>query len=282
MIEQSLDLDQEAIAALEEQRSFLSRSVADLEREHDAGDLDDLDYMALRGDYAARLASIDRALSEGRAVLTPPRASRNPRRTVAVVSAVVVFAIACGLVVAQLAGRRTAGATISGDVRASARDQLARCLSELMGPNSQPSSVIQCYEKVLQRDPGNIEARTYRAGLGIMVNQDLNGLNDLIAVATSNPNYPDVHAFLAVAFYRLGRADSALAELKKLDSLNPTPLMRDLVSSLRTQLESPTSTSTTTPASSATTTTPASPVTTTTPASPASTTTPVPTTTAPP
>ena len=37
-------LDPDALAVLEEQRSFLRRSLADLEREHDAGDLDDDDF----------------------------------------------------------------------------------------------------------------------------------------------------------------------------------------------------------------------------------------------
>lgn len=243
--EGTVALDPDALAALEDQRSFLRRSISDLQREHEAGDLDEADFRVLSEDYAARLASVERAVSEGRAVFAAARARRNPRQTVAVISAVVVFAVACGLIVAQLAGRRTAGATISGNPSASARAQLATCLSELIGANSQPASVISCYDKVLQRDPGNIEARTYRAGLGVMINQDLNGINDLISVATSNPDYPDVHAFLAVAFYRLGRPDSALAELKKLDSLNPTPLMRDLVSGLRAQLEPSSSTTTT-------------------------------------
>lgn len=253
--ETTVALDPDALAALEEQRSFLRRSMSDLRREHEAGDLDEADYLALSDDYTARLASVDRAVSEGRAVFSAAHTPRSRRRTAAVVSGVVVFAVVCGLIVAQLAGRRTAGATITGNPSASTRAQLATCLSGLMGANSQSAPVIGCYEKVLQRDPGNVEARTYRAGLGVMINQDLNGLNDLIAVATSNPSYPDVHAFLAVAFYRLGRADSALAELKKLDSLNPTPLMRDLVSGLRAQLDPSASSATTStpPASTATT-----------------------------
>ncbi len=40
-----VDLDQ--LAEREEERRFLLRSLADLEREHDAGDIDDADYATL-------------------------------------------------------------------------------------------------------------------------------------------------------------------------------------------------------------------------------------------
>ena len=44
-----------------DQREFLLRSLEDLEREHDAGDLDDADYAALKDDYTARAAAVLRA-----------------------------------------------------------------------------------------------------------------------------------------------------------------------------------------------------------------------------
>ncbi|HYZ97739.1 MAG TPA: hypothetical protein VE575_03240, partial [Acidimicrobiales bacterium] len=55
-------LDPDALAALEEQRDFLLRSLEDLEREHDAGDVDDHDYAALKDDYTARAARTIRAI----------------------------------------------------------------------------------------------------------------------------------------------------------------------------------------------------------------------------
>lgn len=47
-------LDPDALADLEEQRDLLLRSLDDLEREHEAGDLDTADYEALRDDYTRR------------------------------------------------------------------------------------------------------------------------------------------------------------------------------------------------------------------------------------
>ncbi len=52
------------LAELEEERRYLLRSLVDLDREHDAGDVDDLDYQTLKDGYtvrAVRRAASDRA-----------------------------------------------------------------------------------------------------------------------------------------------------------------------------------------------------------------------------
>jgi hypothetical protein len=55
-------LPSDAIRELEEERDFLLRSLHDLEAEHDAGDIDDLDYQTLKDDYTTRAAATLRAL----------------------------------------------------------------------------------------------------------------------------------------------------------------------------------------------------------------------------
>ena len=60
-------MDPDRLASLEEERRFLLRSLADLEREHDAGDVDEPDYRELRDGYTARTAAILRAIESGRA-----------------------------------------------------------------------------------------------------------------------------------------------------------------------------------------------------------------------
>ena len=237
-------LDPDALAALEEQRAFLARSLLDLDRERAAGDLDDADYHALHDDYELRLTAVRAALADGKAAFDANRRPPNPRRTAAIVAAVVLFAVACGFVVANLAGRRGTGEEVSGETRLSTREQLAECLSK--GFAGAVDDTIRCYDAVLVRDPANVEAKTYRAGLQVMAKADASGVNQLIDVAKTNPDYPDVHAFLAVAFDLLGRPDSALAELHKLDGLNPTPLVLDLTSELRSRLEASTTTTTST------------------------------------
>jgi hypothetical protein len=64
-VEHARSLDPDTLAVLDEQRDFLLRSLADLEREHEAGDVDDHDYVTLKDDYTARAARTIRAI-EGR------------------------------------------------------------------------------------------------------------------------------------------------------------------------------------------------------------------------
>src|SRR5437016_4720174 len=116
-------LDPDALAVLEEQRSFLKRSLDDLEREHDAGDLEAEDYEVLKHDYEKRLASVERAVSEGKAELASARPDARPGRRAVVVTAVVLFALVCGFVVARLAGPRETGGSITGEITKTARER---------------------------------------------------------------------------------------------------------------------------------------------------------------
>lgn len=52
----------ESLESLQDDCAHLLASLEDLEREHDAGDLDDADYEALKDDYTARAAEVLRAL----------------------------------------------------------------------------------------------------------------------------------------------------------------------------------------------------------------------------
>ena len=60
-------IDPDALAALVDERDFLLRSLEDLEREHDAGDVDDHDYETLKDDYTARAARAIRAVESHQA-----------------------------------------------------------------------------------------------------------------------------------------------------------------------------------------------------------------------
>ena len=76
------------LAELEEERRFLLRSLADLEREHDAGDIDDVDYATLRDGYTVRAAAVLREIDGGHANL-PAKARRRWGRTLAIAAVVV-------------------------------------------------------------------------------------------------------------------------------------------------------------------------------------------------
>jgi cytochrome c-type biogenesis protein CcmH/NrfG len=225
-------LDPDALAVLEEQRSFLERSLADLEREHEAGDLETEDYDVLKHDYEARLGSVSRAIDEGKAELVAARASARPARTALIVSAVVVFALVCGFAVARSAGRREAGGSITGEITKTARERNTECLSQ---GQTAPADAVKCYTSVLKDAPNNVEALTYRGWIRY-TSGDAQGLTDLRQAVMADGTYPDVHAFLAVVLFQAGCASDAANEITRLDSLNPSPLMTQLVADLRTQI----------------------------------------------
>ena len=68
-------MNPDALAALEEQRDFLLRSLRDLETEFAAGDVDDHDYRTLKDDYTVRAAAVLRAIDDGRAASPRPMPS---------------------------------------------------------------------------------------------------------------------------------------------------------------------------------------------------------------
>jgi cytochrome c-type biogenesis protein CcmH/NrfG len=238
-------LDHDALAALEEQRKFLRRSLADLEREHDAGDLEPEDYDVLRDDYTVRLSSVSRAIDDGKAELSTVSSPRSRRQNALTVAAVAVFAIVCGVVVAHSAGRRDAGATITGEISKTARDRNTECLQ--MASQQQNDAAVKCYTSVLADNPGNVEALTYR-GWVRFTGGDAQGVSDLRQAVMLDGSYPDVHAFLAIVLFQAGCASDAKAELTRLDALNPSELINQQItqSGLRNRIDQALSAPTTT------------------------------------
>jgi tetratricopeptide (TPR) repeat protein len=236
-------LDPDALAALEEQRRFLLRSLEDLEREHEAGDVDDVDYETLKDDYTARAARTIRSIESHHARLAEARAPRNWRRLLVTVAVVGAFALLAGVVVAQAAGRRGAGDTITGDVRSTTRSRLDEALQ--LASQQQYDQAIALYDDVLADQPDNVEAMTYKGWIQYQ-SGDGQGVVTLIDAAELDPEYPAVHAFLAVAFERLGRPETAQLELDRLDALDPPPEFRELTAPLRARLASAATTTTTT------------------------------------
>ncbi len=218
---------------LEAEREFLLSSLEDLDREHDAGDIDDEDYAALRDDYTARAARVLRAIEAGAAPVAPAP-PRDRRRTVGLTALVALFAVVAGVLVAQSVGRRDPGDTATGGVRQSVTEKLNEA-GRLIATDSQ--AAIDLYGEVLEVDPDNAEALTYRGWAQYLAGQSGPGLSSLIQAATANPRYPDVHAFLAIVFYRNDLLDEAGRELDRLDALDPPAQIRELTSGLRDKVD---------------------------------------------
>jgi tetratricopeptide (TPR) repeat protein len=240
--------EEAALEALEEERDFLLRSLDDLERELAAGDVDEHDYRALKDDYTARAARTIRAiqLHRARARATRTRGTRSWRRLVGTVAAVAAFAVLAGVLVAQASGRREADDPLTGEIRQTTRAQLAEALS--LAGEGRYDEAIGVYDDLLDEQPDNVEALTYR-GWAQFLSGDSAGVESLIAATEADPEYPDTHAFLAIILERAGRTEAALAELERLDALDPPPVVLQMVAPLRERLEaqSTASPSTTTP-----------------------------------
>lgn len=224
----------DALAALEDQRDFLLRSLEDLERERAAGDVDELDHTALRDDYTARAAAVLRAIEAGRA--RPPRTRPRPgRRTVLTVVAVLVFAGLAGLLVAQASGRRDTGEFSSGDIRQSVTEKLNEA-GQRFGEGDAEAAVA-LYDEVLVDQPTNAEALTYKGWLLTLEGEVDQGLTSLLDAATVDPDYPDVHAFLAIVFFNNGLVAQADRQLEILESLDPPPIVAELTAGLRARVD---------------------------------------------
>jgi tetratricopeptide (TPR) repeat protein len=228
-------LDPDVLAALGDQRDFLLRSLGDLEREHDAGDVDDHDYETLRDDYTARAAQTIRALESHHARVAAARRPRSWRRLAGTVAVVAAFAVLAGVLVANASGRREAGDALTGEIRQSTRIQLAAALS--LASEQRYDEAIDIYDEVLAEQPAHVEALTYK-GWYQFLSGDSAGIDTLIEATEADPDFPDTHAFLAVILERAGRTDAALLELDRLEALDPPPQMTQLVAGLRERLES--------------------------------------------
>lgn len=220
---------------LEEQRDFLLQSLEDLEREHAAGDVDEHDYLALKDDYTARAAAVLRALDAHTAPVPLSVAPRSWRRTLLVGLGVLAFAALAGVLMAQALGRRDAGEVATGDIRQSVTEKLNE--AGRRGSAGDTAAAIALYDEVLADDPTNAEALTYKGWMLTLSGDAADGLTTLIDAATRHPKYPDVHAFLAIVFFRNGLVEQADRELDRLDALDPPPAIAELTAGLRAQVD---------------------------------------------
>ena len=225
---------------LNEERRFLLGSIRDLEREHEVGDVAPDDFYALRDGYVARAAAVLREIDGDEVGQESPRARSWVRRLV-IVAATLAVAIALGIFVAQSAGQRLPGQSLTGGQPA---DEVAVQLAEgrrLLNLRQFDESVA-VYEHVQQLEPGNIEATTYLAWLSVLTADDVGdavgvqkGIRLLAEATRLDETYADPHCLLAIALHNFtGDSDPTLvqSEAEKCLALNPpadiVPLIEEL------------------------------------------------------
>ena len=240
-------MDELARRNLEEQRDFLLASLRDLERERQAGDVDDADYEALRSSYTARAADIIRRLDDAASVTTNdevPKKRPVPRRLVGVL---VVLAIAAGLgvFVARQSGQRLPGETASGGIADSTANKLAQARQLNF---VDPITAINIYSDVLKVDPDNVEALTYRSWLLALTARDAEQSVRDAAIQTAilglgratllDDSYPDAHCFLGIVSFRFANdVTTAKTELAKCQAADPPAQVKSFVDAVVAELD---------------------------------------------
>lgn len=234
--------------------AFLLQSLRDLEREHDAGDLDDDDYEALRDDYTARAAAALRAEQRGAAPPVPAAPRRSPGQWVLIVAGIVGFAVLAGVLVAQASGQRQAGEGVTGEVTQTPTQAAGECINltvEMQQGTKGPDDAIACYEQVLEDDPDNAVARTYLGwtlyltarrfssslGQEELVELYVQARRQLDLAVEADPAYADARAFLVVLAVNEGRYEEAAEQLAAFDDLDAPADMANLVDGVRAEIE---------------------------------------------
>ena len=213
-------LDFDELARLEEERRFLLRSLDDLEREHDAGDIDEADYHTLKDDYTRRAVTVLRAIEAGKASFAPH--PRRAGRTAIIVVGVALVAVLGGVLMARAAGLRLPGQSASGTISQNSNDLLVEARGLLA--SGKPLDAIKLYDQVLTLQPDNAEALAYRGWL-LYQTGDADLLSEgkqLIASAVAaDPKYPDAHFFFGFVKREDGDLRGALTEWDAYLALDP-------------------------------------------------------------
>ena len=239
------DLDAETRAGLEEERRFLLDSLRDLEREHDAGDLDDDDYVTLRDDYTARAASVLRALESGGEPRAAPRDERpaplgraparslwrRHRRRILTVAVIAVVAVVAGVSVATFSGQRVDTPTTAEQPTSETARHLIN--AQRLEAEGKAVEALKEYDAAVKADGSNVVALTYRGWLlarAGLTDPALASLDQALAV---NPRFPDAHFFRGMVLYQ-GRNDpaGAITEFETYLASNPPPEAADAVRSV--------------------------------------------------
>jgi hypothetical protein len=99
---------------LRDELEFLLNSLRDLEKEREAGDIDDVDFATIRDGYVARAAALSREI-EG---LEQSSVRSKPSWPQRIVGSLVVLSMGLGggVLLAQNSGQRLPGETFTGGI----------------------------------------------------------------------------------------------------------------------------------------------------------------------
>lgn len=225
--------DPDALARAEEELVFLRRSLADLDRERAAGELDEADHASLRADYERRLAAAEGAVAERRdAVATP-----TPRRRGPLVAGVVVVALAAvgaGIGVAASSGGRQPGQSITGEVPATTAQLIAEATQ--LASEGRYADALRTFDEVLVINPDNVDALAERglllASTALIVDSATLAEQGRISIEKAirlEPTNPRNDFYLGIVLELMGEDEGADAAIAAALAKNPVPRLREQI-----------------------------------------------------
>ncbi|HET9690981.1 MAG TPA: hypothetical protein VFP61_07495 [Acidimicrobiales bacterium] len=210
---------------VDEDRAFLQRSLADLDVEHDAGDLSDRDWRELRASYAARLAALDAPVvaagevtpgapaddrSGGRPAAGAEPRLRRRRKLVAAVAAAVVVAAGLGGLALRSSGSRLPSGVATGSAVGAERTAQLLAAGAAASAKGDGVAAIKDYAAVLATDPNQPVALTQEGWILAQTQQPnllRQGIGLLDRAVQTSPDYPPARVYRGVAY--LSEADFA-------------------------------------------------------------------------
>ncbi|MDQ1567337.1 MAG: hypothetical protein QOF96_2217 [Actinomycetota bacterium] len=220
--------DPDSLASLESERDFLLRSIADLDKERAAGNLDDDRYQSLKDDYTARAAAVLRSIEEGRdARPAPPPAPR--KRKLLTGGAVLAFGLVAALALAAAAGKRHDGQTITGNAQSSG----AQSSTKNPATGGQPADANggapdparrAALERQVKEHPDDAAAHLVFARYLLEAGEPTEAVKEYVTTARLDPKNPEANAYAGwVSFLA---AQSANADPKTAAELTDRALTR--------------------------------------------------------
>lgn len=212
---------------VENEKYFLIKSLNDLDDELARGDISQKDYLQLTRRYKRRLITLN---------IKKPSSSQKPKlqnatKTWLTVAFLVAVAVVSGLAIANFSGERSASETLTGSIRKSTVTKLQEAQKLLSDSKTWPQA-IEIYEEVLEDQPSNVEAITYRAWLNYRQGAASEPLiEEWNEVRLLNPKFADAIVFLTIALSDEDRFSEALSQLKELKEIEVTPQLQSVLDS---------------------------------------------------
>jgi|TARA_B100001094_G_scaffold108670_2_gene104619 Flp pilus assembly protein TadD len=198
------------------EKIFLLKSLDDLDEELANGDISQKDYLQLTQNYKRRLVR----LSKREQNANKESKLQNGKKTWVTIIFLIALASISGLAIANSSGERSNSESLTGSLRESTISKLQQA-QQLLGDSASWSAAISLYDEVLEEQPSNVEAITYRAWLNYRQGNEIQPLiEEWNEVRILNPNFADAIVFLTIALADELRFPEALTQLQELQKID--------------------------------------------------------------